>query len=89
MIKTEVALWREVLLDLGDATLPYEWLQMKINRIFPTRTQKLSAKEPLSTILVHTICTKLMNTIETGDKIAKVLALRDIIVLALGYFHLL
>ena len=44
-----------MLLEVGEGRLPHDWVKQKINRIFPTRMQKQSAKEPMSGKLVEVV----------------------------------
>ena len=70
--------------------MPTEWLDLKINRLFPIRHQiKPQAKEAFSGILVTSIIDKLQQSSKSKDKIMATLALRDLMILILGFGHLL
>ena len=37
MVLAEIKCWRELLLEIGDAYLPEQWLELKVNRLFSSR----------------------------------------------------
>ncbi len=89
IIKTEMMLWWEILLKVGNATLPDLWLKYKINRIFSTRLVRKTAKELCSYTLIITIMRPLWTQRASSDSIAHIVALRNICILLLGFYHLL
>lgn len=89
VIKIELQLWREVLLEVGTGLLPESWLQLKVNWMFPVRRQIKSAKEPVSHTLLLTILQGLSTQWSSKDRIQRTLALRDSLMAIFGFYHLL
>ncbi len=90
MVISELHLWKTTLLEIGDAIWPSEWCHHMINRIFPIRMEKPArAKEALTIGTIQRICTCLLSKAQSTDYIERALALRDLLIITLGFTHLL
>ena len=90
MIKAELKLWKEAILEIGNATFPNDWLDLKVNRLFPANKANVhKAKEAFAVSSVRQILCHLLEKSLSEDRIARALALRDIGILILGFGHLL
>ena len=90
MIMAELKHWKEILLEIGEAEWPNEWVALKVNRLFPIHHKpKARAKEALSFGFVRDILLALKSKCESTDSIESMLALRDLWMVVLGYGHLL
>lgn len=83
-------MWKGVLLDLGVATFPKEFAERVTDRLFPRRQQKaVRVKTPLTWEVVERIIAGLMKNLDTDSAITEVLALRDILIIWMGFGHLM
>ena len=70
--------------------MPAAWLQRQVDSIFhKSADPKPSPKEALSHTTVEIILQGLLRETASTDKIASTLAMRDVTIILLGFYHLL
>ena len=68
MIMTEIKVWKDTLLEIGEGQWPHEWVTLMINRYFASRDQKpAQAKEAMGIKTVSTIVKALQERAKTTD----------------------
>jgi integrase len=90
MVLSELKLWQETLLEVGESVLPQKWMELKVNRLFPKlHVKKPVAKQALAIGTVKTVLLALVAKASSTNRIERVMAIRDIWFLILGFVHLL